>query len=117
MVSAMPVRMASSTGRWPMVATIVASSIAMLDATVVNVALPRLSAYLDARVTGLQWTLNGYTLALASLILLGGALGDRWGRRRMFVVGVGWFAAASALCGVAPNVELLVVARILQGVG
>jgi len=117
MVSAMPVRMASSTGRWLLVATILGSSIAMLDATVVNVALPRLGADLDAGVTGLQWTLNGYTLALASLILLGGALGDRWGRRRMFVVGVGWFAAASALCGVAPNVELLVVARILQGVG
>ncbi|UPK74209.1 MFS transporter [Nocardioidaceae bacterium SCSIO 66511] len=114
---ATPVRMATPTGRWLLAATILGSSIAMLDATVVNVALPRLGADLDAGVGGLQWTLNGYTLALASLILLGGALGDRWGRRRIFVVGVVWFAAASALCGLAPNVELLVAARVLQGVG
>ncbi|UYM06423.1 MFS transporter [Solicola gregarius] len=114
---ATPVRMATPTGRWLLVATILGSSIAMLDATVVNVALPRLGADLDAGVGGLQWTLNGYTLALASLILLGGALGDRWGRRRIFVVGVVWFAVASALCGLAPNVELLVAARVLQGVG
>lgn len=117
MAVAMPVRMATPTGRWLLVATILGSSIALLDATVVNVALPRLGADLDAGVTGLQWTLNGYTLALASLILLGGALGDRWGRRRIFIVGVVWFALASALCGLAPNVELLVAARVLQGVG
>ena len=117
MVVATPVRMRSAAGRWLLVATILGSSIAMLDATVVNVALPRLGADLDADVGGLQWTLNGYTLALASLILLGGALGDRWGRRRVFVIGIGWFAVASALCGLAPNVEVLVVARVLQGVG
>lgn len=114
---ATPVRMASPTGRWLLVATILGSSIALLDATVVNVALPRLGSDLDAGVNGLQWTLNGYTLALASLILLGGALGDRWGRRRIFVIGVVWFAVASALCGLAPNIELLVVARVLQGIG
>ena len=117
MTVATPVRMATPTGRWLLLATILGSSIAMLDATVVNVALPRLGEDLDAGVNGLQWTLNGYTLALASLILLGGALGDRWGRRRIFIVGVVWFAAASALCGLAPNVELLVAARVLQGIG
>lgn len=111
------VRMATPTGRWLLLATILGSSIAMLDATVVNVALPELGRSLDTDVGGLQWTLNGYTLALASLILLGGALGDRWGRRRVFVIGVIWFAIASALCGLAPNIEILVGARILQGVG
>lgn len=117
MAVATPVRMATPTGRWLLVATILGSSIALLDATVVNVALPRLGDDLDASVNGLQWTLNGYTLALAALILLGGALGDRWGRRRVFLIGVVWFAGASALCGFAPNIESLVAARVLQGVG
>lgn len=111
------VRMATPTGRWLLLATILGSSIAMLDATVVNVALPELGRSFDTDVGGLQWTLNGYTLALASLILLGGALGDRWGRRRVFAIGVVWFAVASALCGLAPNIETLVAARVLQGVG
>ena len=72
---------------------------------------------LDADAAGLQWTVNGYTLSLAALILLGGSLGDRYGRRRVFVIGVVWFAAASLLCGLAPNVETLIAARVLQGVG
>ena len=71
----------------------------MLDATVVNIALPALGEDLDAGFSGLQWTVNGYTLTLASLILLGGSLGDRFGRRRVFVVGAVWFAVASLLCG------------------
>ena len=90
---------------------------AMLDATVVNVALPHIGRDLDAGVSDLQWVLTGYLLALASLILVGGALGDRYGRRRVFVVGTAWFAVASLACGLAPNVGLLVTARVLQGVG
>ena len=89
----------------------------MLDATVVNVALPHIGDDLDASVSSLQWVLTGYLLALASLILLGGALGDRYGRRKVFVIGTVWFAVASLLCGAAPNIEVLVGARVLQGVG
>ena len=109
--------LASAKGRWILLATVLGSGMASLDATVVNVALPRLGEDLDAGVSGLQWILNGYLLALASLILLGGSLGDRFGRRRVFLVGVVWFALASLLCGVAPDVSLLVVARVLQGIG
>jgi EmrB/QacA subfamily drug resistance transporter len=90
---------------------------ASLDATVVNVALPQIGEDLNANVGGLQWVLTGYLLALASLILLGGALGDHFGRRKVFVTGTVWFAGASALCGAAPSLEVLVSARILQGVG
>lgn len=90
---------------------------ASLDATIVNIALPEIGSDLDAGVTSLQWVLTGYLLSLASLILLGGALGDLFGRRRIFLVGTAWFAAASLLCGAAPNVGTLIAARILQGVG
>lgn len=90
---------------------------AFLDATAVNVALPTIGLALDASVADLQWILNGYTLALASLILIGGSLGDRFGRRRVFLIGAVWFAAASLLCGLAPTAEALVGARALQGVG
>src|SRR2546423_2653321 len=90
---------------------------ASLDATVGNVALPHIGHDLHAGVSALQWVLTGYLLALASLILLGGALGDRLGRRRVFLVGTGWFAAASLLCGLAHNVEVLGAARVLQGIG
>ena len=107
----------SSRGRIALVATVAGSGMASLDATVVNVALPRIGEDLDASISSLQWVLTGYLLALASLILLGGALGDHYGRRKVFVAGTVWFAAASLLCGAAPNVEVLVAARILQGVG
>ncbi|MFY0408964.1 MFS transporter [Solicola sp. PLA-1-18] len=107
----------STAGRWLLLATILGSSMAMLDATVVNIALPDISRTLDADLAGLQWVLNGYTLALASLILVAGNLGDRLGRRRTFLVGVVWFAIASALCGLAPTAEVLVAARVLQGIG
>ena len=115
--AAVQVRFGQPPGRWVLLATVLGSGMAMLDATVVNVALPRIGADLDADLGGLQWTLNGYTLALASFILLGGSLADRLGRRRIFVVGTIWFASASALCGLAPNVGMLVAARVLQGVG
>lgn len=111
------VRWGTPTARWILLSTILASGMAFLDGTVVNVALPALGADLGAEVSGLQWVLNGYMLALASLILLAGSLGDRLGRRRVFLVGVGWFATASLLCGLAPNVATLVAARTLQGVG
>jgi len=111
------VRLSSPQGRWLLLATVLGSGLAMLDATVVNVALGQIGTEFDAGFAGLQWTLNGYALTLASFILLGGSLGDRLGRRRIFIIGTVWFAAASLLCGVAPNVELLVVARALQGVG
>ena len=90
---------------------------AFLDMTVVNVALPTIGTELDATVGGLQWIVNGYALTLSSLILLGGSLGDRFGRRRVFLIGTVWFAAASLLCGLAPASQALVAARALQGVG
>src|SRR5664279_5580837 len=103
--------------RFVLAATVLGSGMAFIDSTVVNVALPRIGESLGAGLAGLQWTINGYTLTLASLILLGGSLGDRFGRRRVFVIGVVWFALASLLCGVAPNVEMLIAARALQGIG
>lgn len=93
------------------------SGMTWLDGSVVNVALRTIGEDLDASLAQLQWINNGYLLSLAALILLGGSLGDRWGRRRMFVVGTVWFAAASVLCGLAPSADVLIVARILQGVG
>ncbi|MFI0408572.1 MFS transporter [Actinomadura sp. 3N508] len=111
------VRLGTGPGRWILLATVLGSSVAMLDSTVVNVALPRLARDLDADMAGLQWTVNAYTLTLAGFILLGGSLGDRYGRRRIFLVGVVWFAIASVLCGLAMNIEMLIVSRALQGVG
>ncbi|GGK92940.1 MFS transporter [Sphaerisporangium melleum] len=111
------IRTKSPQGRWVLFATVLGSGMAFLDGTVVNVALPRLGHDLGASMSGLQWTVNAYTLTLAGLILLGGSLGDRYGRRKVFVTGVIWFAVASALCGLAPNIQTLVAARALQGVG
>ena len=112
-----PVALGTARGRWVLAATVLASVMAFLDATAVNVALPSIGAELGSSLSGLQWTVTGYTLALAALILLGGALGDRYGRRRVFVVGVVWFAAASLVCGVAQTTGQLVAARVLQGIG
>jgi len=100
-----------------LLATVLGSGVAALDATIVTIALPRIAGDLDADLAGVQWVSNGYLLSLASLILLGGALGDRYGRRRVFLVGVVWFAAASLLCGAAPSVGWLVAGRLLQGIG
>jgi EmrB/QacA subfamily drug resistance transporter len=98
-------------------ATILGSGMAQLDGTVVNVALPRIGRNLDAGFTALQWTVNAYTLTLAGLLLLGGSLGDRLGRRRIFVLGVIWFTVASAGCALAPTSGVLIGMRALQGVG
>jgi EmrB/QacA subfamily drug resistance transporter len=111
------IRLAGKQGRWIIAATVLGSSMAFLDATVVNVALPTIGRDLHTSLAGLQWTVTAYTLTLAGLILLGGALGDRFGRRRIFVTGVAWFAVASALCGLAPNIGVLIAARALQGIG
>jgi EmrB/QacA subfamily drug resistance transporter len=107
----------SSGGRWLLGVAVGGSGMAFLDGTVVNVALPDIGRDLGASTSALQWILNGYLLTLASLILLGGSLGDRYGRRRVFVLGVGLFTAASLLCAVAPSTELLIFARLLQGIG
>ncbi len=111
------IRLSNTKGRWVVAATVLGSSMAMLDATVVNVALPTIGRDLHTSLAGLQWTVTAYTLTLAGLILLGGALGDRLGRRRVFLTGVAWFALASALCGLAPNIGVLIAARALQGIG
>ena len=111
------VRYSSSAGRWVLLATVLGSGVVGLDATVVNVALPTIGEHFGAGLSSLQWMVNAYTLTLAALILVGGALGDRYGRKRVFVLGVVWFAAASLLCGLAPTAPVLVVARALQGVG
>jgi EmrB/QacA subfamily drug resistance transporter len=107
----------SPRGRWVLAVAVLGSGMAFLDGTVVNVALPDIGEDLGASTSSLQWILNGYLLTLASLILLGGSLGDRHGRRRIFVIGVGVFTVASLLCAAAPNASMLVAARLLQGIG
>jgi EmrB/QacA subfamily drug resistance transporter len=111
------VRLSDPAGRWVLLVTAVGSGLVLLEATVVTVALPALERSLAASMAGLQWTVNAFTLTLSALILLGGGLGDRFGRRRIYLVGTVWFAAASLLCGLAPTLEWLVAARALQGVG
>src|SRR5438067_6937237 len=90
---------------------------AMLDNTVVNVALPKLASSLHAGVSGLQWIVDGYVLAFASLLLTGGILGDRYGRKRTFLLGLGLFTLASLACGLSQSTGQLVGFRLLQGVG
>jgi EmrB/QacA subfamily drug resistance transporter len=108
---------ASAKGRWVIAATVLGSGIAFLDSTVVNVALPHIGEDLDTSVAGLQWVLNGYLVTLSALILLGGSLGDLFGRKRVFQTGVVLFALASVACALAPNDTALVLARVAQGVG
>jgi EmrB/QacA subfamily drug resistance transporter len=107
----------SSQGHWVLAVAVLGSGMVFLDGTVVNVAVPAIGEDLNAGTSSLQWILNGYLLTLASLILLGGSLGDRHGRRRIFVFGVIAFTAASLLCAIAPSANALIVARMLQGVG
>jgi EmrB/QacA subfamily drug resistance transporter len=98
-------------------ATVLGSGVAFLDATVVNVALPSIGRDFGVGLADLQWTVTGYTLTLSAFLLLGGALGDRYGRRRLFVIGLVWFAVASLACGIAPSAPLLIVFRAVQGIG
>src|SRR3984893_15855702 len=104
-------------GRWILAATILGASMAFIDSTVVNVALPALQTSFHATVVGVQWVVVSYGLFLAALILVGGALGDRYGRRLIFLVGVGIFAVASAACGFSSSIEQLIIARSIQGIG
>ena len=110
-------RLGTSQGRWVVAATVLGSGMAALDATVVGIALPSIGRDFHVGVNSIQWVVDAYTLALAGLLLLGGTLGDSYGRRRMFMAGTVWFAAASLLCGIAPNAPVLIAARALQGVG
>ena len=110
-------RMSTANGRWVVAATVLGSGMAALDATVVGIALPAIGRDFHVGIASLQWVVNAYTLTLAGLLLLGGTLGDSYGRRKVFVIGVVWFAAASLLCGLAPTAGVLIAARALQGVG
>jgi EmrB/QacA subfamily drug resistance transporter len=107
----------SAQGRWVVAAMVMGSSVAGIDSTVVAVALPAIGRNLHAGFQALQWTVTGYTLTLAALILLAGSLSDRWGRRRVFLVGLGWFTLASVLCAAAPSIGWLIAARAVQGIG
>ena len=107
----------SPAGRWVIAATVLGSGMAAVDATVVGIALPTIGRDFHASLGTLQWVVTGYTLTLASLLLIGGSLGDRFGRKRVFMVGVAWFALASAACSVATGSDQLIITRLLQGVG
>src|SRR5208337_2879563 len=102
---------------WVLAVTILASSMAFIDGTVVNVALPALQTSFGANVVDVQWVVESYGLTLAALILVGGSMGDLFGRRRMFLIGVAVFGGASVLCGLASSIHLLILARSVQGVG
>jgi EmrB/QacA subfamily drug resistance transporter len=107
----------SARGRWVIAATVLGSGMAMLDSTVVGIALPSINHSFHGGVGSLQWVVTGYLLTLAAFLLLGGSLGDHFGRRRIFLIGTVWFALASAACGLAPSSGALVAARVVQGVG
>jgi EmrB/QacA subfamily drug resistance transporter len=114
-VTAAPAALRSPAGRWTVAATVLGSGAVFLESSVVNVALPAVGRDLGLGVEGLQWVVNAYLLTLSALILLGGALGDRYSRRKVFVIGLTGFAAASLLCAFAPNFLALVACRLLQG--
>src|SRR5688500_11811786 len=107
----------TSSGPWILAATILGSSMAFIDGTVVNVALPALQSSLNATVVDVQWVVEAYALFLAALLLAGGALGDHFGRKRIYALGVVLFALASVWCGLAPNINQLIIARAVQGLG
>src|SRR6195256_6915634 len=107
----------ASPKRWTLVATILASSMTFIDATVVNVALPALQSDLQATITDVQWVIEAYALFLGALVLVGGSMGDQFGRKRVFLFGVIAFTAASVLCGIAMSPRTLIVGRALQGIG
>ncbi|WP_336216112.1 MFS transporter [Nonomuraea sp. LPB2021202275-12-8] len=110
-------RLSQSAGRWVVVATALGAGLVLLETTVLNVALPEIARDLGTGMTGMQWTVNAFALALSGLILFGGALGDRYGRRRIYLVGLALFAIASLLGGLAPSIGWVIAARTMQGVG
>jgi EmrB/QacA subfamily drug resistance transporter len=110
-------RYSTAAGRWVVAVTVLGSGIAALDATVVNIALPTIGREFHTGVAALQWVMTGYTLTLAAFLLVGGSLGDHFGRRKVYTIGVVWFALASVACGLAPGPVFLIVTRVLQGVG
>ena len=104
----------TSANRWTLVATILASSMTFIDATVVNVALPALQADLHATITDVQWVIEAYALFLGALILVGGSMGDQFGRKKVFLFGVAFFAVASVMCGFAGSARVLIIGRALR---
>src|SRR5438270_8149004 len=108
---------AKSRGPWILAATILASSMAFIDGTAVNVALPALQTNVNATAVDVQWVIEAYALLLSALLLVGGSLGDHYGRRRVFLIGIALFAFASAACGLAVNIHQLIAARAVQGLG
>src|ERR1700750_1125052 len=111
------VSLSSSAGKWIMVSAILASAMAFIDGTALNVILPSLQQSLNATGADLFWILNAYLLMLASLILIGGSLGDNLGRKKICMAGISIFIAGSAACGFAPGVTFLIIFRIIQGIG
>src|ERR1700743_758995 len=111
------VALKSAEGKWIMVSAILASAMAFIDSTALNVVLPSLQKSLNATGTDLFWLLNAYLLMLASLILIGGSLGDKLGRKKIFMLGIFIFILGSAACGFSPNVLFLIIFRIMQGIG
>src|SRR6201994_373892 len=107
----------SAPGRWVLAITVLGSGIAALDATVVNIALPVIGRDFHTSISALQWVMTSYILSLTAFLLIGGSLGDRFGRRKVYLIGIVWFALASAACGVAPDVVTLIITRTLQGAG
>jgi EmrB/QacA subfamily drug resistance transporter len=110
-------RLATASGRWVLAATVLGSAMATIDSTVVGIALPAIGRDLHADLAALQWVVTAYLLTLAGLLLVAGALGDRYGRRKVFAIGIIWFALASALCALAPDAGTLIAARAVQGIG
>jgi EmrB/QacA subfamily drug resistance transporter len=110
-------RLSSGPGRWVLTATVLGSAVTAIDATVVGIALPAIGRNFAMPVSSLQWVVTAYLVSLAGLLLVGGALGDRYGRRRVFIIGVEWFAVSSLVCALAPDARVLIAGRALQGVG
>ena len=110
-------RLSSAKGRWIIAATALGSGMVFLDGSVINVALPRIQSDLNVPLSGLQWIIDSYALFLAALLLVGGAVGDAYGRKRAFLIGLSVFTMSSVACGLAPNADVLIAARAVQGIG